>query len=299
MPTLAHVHPVRCLNKYQKYSKKSNFLPNFNKNYLRISSYALEKVSTPFLIAMLSRLHYIFFLLAFVCVSLPVFAEDPFDVIGGEDHTAELHDPFEPINRATFKFNEGFDKFVFNPLVVTLTFFMPPVVREGVRNFFCNLNEVASVVNHTLQGKRKGAGRSLLRFAVNSTLGLAGLLDVASWMGFEEIPNSFNLTLRHWGVSPGAYFVWPVLGPSSMRDGVGVMVDFFFDPLNIFLMTQGKKRLLDTKVIIAMIQEKEKYWEELWNLKKEAVDPYVLERSIYYQKRHLLYSLDEGPQPVE
>ena len=222
--------------------------------------------------------------------SLPVMVQDP---------SARLHDPFEVVNRATFKFNQGFDTFVFNPLIISVTVFIPPPVMEGIHNAFSNLNEISSFINHAFQGQGVGAKRSISRFLINTTLGLGGLIDVATRMGLDQIPNSFNWTLKKWGMRPGFYFVWPILGPSSMRDGLGLLVDFFFDPLNVWGIVTSHKRFLDEKIILSMVQEKEKYWKELWELKKEALDPYALERSIYYQKRHLLESLGEGPQPLE
>jgi phospholipid-binding lipoprotein MlaA len=228
----------------------------------------------------------------------PLRGQDALPVIA-RDRSAAQHDPFEPINRVTFGFNKVFDTFIFNPLIVSLTLFIPPPAMTGIHNVFSNLNEVASFMNHAFQGQGFGARRSLARFLINSTLGLAGLIDVATAMGLEQVPNSFNWTLKKWGIKPGFYVVWPILGPSSMRDGVGIMVDFFFDPVNVWAFASGHKRFLDEKIIVSMVQEKEKFWKELWELKADAMDPYVLERSIYYQKRHLLESFEDGPQPLE
>lgn len=210
-----------------------------------------------------------------------------------------IYDPLEGFNRGMFKFNTVFDTFVFNPIISSTEVLLPPPVISGVRNVFNNLNDVASCVNYLFQGKGRSSGRSLMRFLVNSIFGVAGLFDVATAIGIQQERTGFNFTLRSWGVKPGMYFVWPILGPVSTRDGVGIMVDFFFDPVNVYHWASGPNRFFNVKTIVSMVQEKEKYWNELWELKKQALDPYALERSIYYQKRDLLYELDEGPELLE
>ncbi|MEH0002224.1 MAG: VacJ family lipoprotein [Holosporaceae bacterium] len=214
-------------------------------------------------------------------------------------------DPFEDLNRAIFAFNEGVDGFLLNPALVMYTFFVPPPVRRGVQNVFDNLNEPAAMVSHFLQSRNKAGRQTLARFLINSTLGLCGLFDVASRLGLKRQPNNFNTTLKHWGVSAGPYTVWPVLGPFSMRDSFGGIIDFFLDPFNTVAWFKDATVLLNTKVGMFYMIEKEKYWKELLSLKDSSIDYYAMVRSLYYQKRHCglaseqkpSFFMADGPEP--
>lgn len=208
---------------------------------------------------------------------------------------APIEDPFEKTNRVIFAFNQGVDGFLVNPALVVYTFFVPPPLRRGVQNVFNNLNEPASMVSHFFQGRNKDGRRTLLRFLINSTLGLLGLFDVAKRMGIERTPNNFNNTLQYWGITAGPYTVWPVLGPFSMRDSLGGIVDFFLDPFNAITWGLDANELLNWKVGIFYAVEREKYWKEVEGLKENAVDAYAMVRSLYFQKRHCGLALKKSP----
>ncbi len=143
----------------------------------------------------------------------------------GYEHPIENYDPWEGWNRGVYKFNYGFDKYLFLPLVKGYEFITPEVARTGVTNFFSNLFEVRNFANNLLQGKFEGAFNTVLRFAFNSTLGLGGLLDPATDMGFPEWKEDFGQTLGVWGLGPGPYMMLPILGPSTLRDASGLVVD--------------------------------------------------------------------------
>jgi len=135
------------------------------------------------------------------------------------------YDPWERINRFTYRFNARFDEAVFLPVANTYRR-IPSPVRSGVHNFFGNLSEVDSVVNYTLQWRLKLGVRSLGRFVINSTLGLGGLFDVAAKFNLPGTPTGLSSTLATWGMHPGPFLVIPLLGPSTLRDGLGFLGDY-------------------------------------------------------------------------
>lgn len=137
----------------------------------------------------------------------------------------ETYDPWERLNRATYRFNARFDEAVFFPVASGYRR-LPAPVRGGVHHFFANLGEVVSVVNYTAQLRPAAGVRSLGRFVINSTVGIGGLFDVAARLHLRAAPTGFSATLARWGMHPGPYLVIPILGPSTLRDGVGFFTDF-------------------------------------------------------------------------
>lgn len=135
------------------------------------------------------------------------------------------YDPWEKLNRFTYRFNARFDEAVFLPVANTYRR-APRPIRAGVHNFFGNLAEIDSVINYTLQWRLKYGLRSLERLAINSTIGIGGLFDVASKLKLPGAPTGFATTLAKWGMHPGPYLVLPLLGPSTLRDGVGFLADY-------------------------------------------------------------------------
>lgn len=138
------------------------------------------------------------------------------------------YDPWERVNRFTYDFNARFDEHVFLPVANGYRR-IPGPIRGGVHNFFHNLSEVNSTVNYVLQLRLKGGARTLGRFVINSTLGVGGLFDVAGKFKLSNEQTGFGATLSTWGVPPGPYLVIPVLGPSTLRDGVGFLGDYGID----------------------------------------------------------------------
>jgi phospholipid-binding lipoprotein MlaA len=135
------------------------------------------------------------------------------------------YDPWERLNRFTYRFNARFDEAFFLPVANGYRR-IPSPVRSGVHNFFGNLSEVDSVINYTLQGRFKFGVRSLGRFIVNSTVGIGGLFDVAKKLNLPGAPTGLSTTLAKWGMHPGPYLVIPLLGPSTLRDGLGFVGDY-------------------------------------------------------------------------
>lgn len=140
-------------------------------------------------------------------------------------------DPLEPINRPIYRFNEKVDKYVYKPVAQGYDWVMPDRAERSVSHFFNNLNAPVIVVNDLLQAKFKSAAKDTGRFAVNTTVGVLGLFDMATDWGMPQGREDFGQTLGTWGVPPGFYIVLPFLGPSTLRDGVGSIADWPADPL--------------------------------------------------------------------
>ena len=135
------------------------------------------------------------------------------------------YDPWERLNRFTYRFNARFDEAIFLPVADTYRR-APRPVRAGIHNFFGNIGEIDSVINYTLQWRLKNGFRSLTRLVINSTIGIGGLFDVATKLKLPGAPTGFATTLAKWGMHPGPYLVIPLLGPSTLRDGVGFLADY-------------------------------------------------------------------------
>jgi phospholipid-binding lipoprotein MlaA len=135
------------------------------------------------------------------------------------------YDPWERLNRFTYRFNARFDEAIFLPVANTYRR-APRPIRSGVHNFFGNIFEIDSIVNYTLQWRLKYGLRSVERFVINSTIGIGGLFDVATKLKLPGTATGFATTLAKWGMHPGPYLVIPLLGPSTLRDGVGFLADY-------------------------------------------------------------------------
>ena len=135
-------------------------------------------------------------------------------------------DPWENWNRKVFAFNEGLDEHFLRPIATGYANVVPRFVRRGVDNFFSNAADAWSVVNNILQGKGEAASQDFARVMTNTTFGFLGVLDIASEMGLEHHYEDLGQTLGHWGFGAGAYVVWPVLGPSSVRDSIASRITF-------------------------------------------------------------------------
>lgn len=138
---------------------------------------------------------------------------------------ADPRDPLEPFNRSVSRFNDSVDATVIRPVAVAYRDAVPSPVRTGVSNFFGNLRDFWSFVNAALQARPHEAAENFMRFNVNTFLGLGGVLDIASEMGIPRTTLDVGHTLARWGVPPGPYLVLPLMGPSTVRDSLGLVVD--------------------------------------------------------------------------
>ena len=153
---------------------------------------------------------------------------------GGVDrqdrHTAGPKDPYETVNRKVFSFNDTLDEYALKPVAKAYNAVIPSPVRTGIHNFFGNFSDAWSAVNQLLQGKPHDAGTMTLRVLTNTTIGIAGIFDPATSLGFERKPEDLGQTLGVWGLEPGPYLVLPLFGSSDIRDGLALPADTYVSP---------------------------------------------------------------------
>ena len=137
----------------------------------------------------------------------------------------DTYDPWERLNRFTYRFNARFDEAVFLRVADAYRR-VPAPIRSGVHNFFGNLSEIDSVINYALQWRLRLSARTLGRFVINTTIGIGGLFDAAAKLKLPAAPTGLSTTLATWGMHPGPYLVMPFLGPSTLRDGIGFLGDY-------------------------------------------------------------------------
>ncbi|HEY0954343.1 MAG TPA: VacJ family lipoprotein [Roseateles sp.] len=190
-------------------------------------------------------------------------------------------DPWENWNRKVFAFNEKLDEHVLKPVATAYAELVPSPVRTGIDNFFGNIGDAWSAVNLMLQGRFKAGVEQGMRFAVNSTLGLAGVLDIATEAGLEKNSQDFGKTLGKWGMGTGAYVVWPVFGPSSVRDSLALPVDWKASPAVIF--DEGSKKTGIT--VLNAINSRANFLRAGQMLEGIALDKYTFYRDAYLQRR--------------
>lgn len=205
--------------------------------------------------------------------------------------TANPDDPLEGYNRAMFNFNEAVDKAVIKPVAEGYDYITPMPVKTGVGNFFGNLGEIWISVNNLLQGKVREGFSDLGRFLVNTTLGIAGLFDVATEMGLEKHEEDFGQTLGWWGVPDGPYFIVPILGPKTLRDALALPVDFRGNPVTYLKDDESRYLLLGLELIHSRytLLGTEKTLEE------GTLDKYAYARDYYLQQRR--YKVFDGKPP--
>lgn len=144
---------------------------------------------------------------------------------------AQTDDPWRETNERLFRLNDYFDQLIVRPVAAGYTLFIPRVARQGIGNFFSNIDDINVLVNDLLQLKLDAALNDSGRLLVNSTLGLAGILDIASGFGLYKNEEDFGQTLGHWGVGSGPYVMLPVFGASNVRDSFGLVLDTLFNPI--------------------------------------------------------------------
>jgi phospholipid-binding lipoprotein MlaA len=200
-----------------------------------------------------------------------------------EESGGTIADPLQPVNRAFFQFNDKFYFWLLKPVATGYNTVVPEDARIGVHNFFSNLATPVRLVNCLLQVNFKCVGTETFRFLLNSTFGLAGLLDPAKTeFNVEKQDRDLGQTLGIWGIGPAFYINWPILGPSSLRDTVGYVGDLFLDPLtytNISVFINVGVRAY------AQVNEASLTIGEYESLKESAIDPYIAVKDAYHQYR--------------
>jgi phospholipid-binding lipoprotein MlaA len=205
----------------------------------------------------------------------------------GEERLAE-RDPLEGFNRGVWGFNRTLDLVALKPVTTVYRTVTPRPARRGLSRIFANLSEPFSMVNNILQGKPDRAVRNFERFVVNTTIGVGGLADHASGFGIEPANEDFGQTLATWGVNGGPYLVLPVLGPSTLRDGVGSGVAQIADPYRVGLrnvgLTNTQQLSVNAAEIISIRSDLTESGADTFL--KTSLDPYAAAKSAFLQRRH-------------
>lgn len=194
-------------------------------------------------------------------------------------------DPFESINRGVYKFNDVADRAVIKPVATAYKTVTPSPIRKGVSNFFSNIGMLTTIANDLLQLKFAHAFTDAGRFVINSTFGIAGLIDVASMDNIEKRNEDFGQTLGHWGVDTGAYLVLPFLGPSTVRDATGLLFDTVnTDPIT-YTHNIGQIRLHNQLRTAQLIDKRTQLLDATDIVDNASIDPYAFLRDAYLQRR--------------
>jgi len=201
-----------------------------------------------------------------------------------DDRQTSFPDPFEDMNRRTLSLNQTIDRWVLDPVTDTYVYVVPDPAKRSVRHFFANLESPAIFVNDVLQGELVNAAVTVARFSVNTVVGLAGFFDPATSMGLERHDADFGQTLAGAGFGSGPFLIVPILGPTTVRDGIGTLVDVAMQP-TIYLLGP-------TPLVVASVQEgtegltlRAQHGEDLKRLEEGSLDYYAALRSAYYQNR--------------
>ena len=229
-------------------------------------------------------------------------SDEPFDPFTKADEgVVEEYDPLESINVKIFEFNRQLDRFVLKPAAKGYNFVMPDWVQVGVSNIFTNLRFAPRFFNNLFQGKFKGAGIEVGRFLVNSTIGAAGIIDVATDMNLTTPEEDLGQTLGRYGVGPGPYLVIPLLPPFTVRDFVGYVGDVFLNPINWLVapiievnnvpsLISHPNRMTSTIVQIGarvgeIVNDRSRNLEKFQGVEEATLDLYTAVRNAYLQKR--------------
>ena len=216
----------------------------------------------------------------------------------------EVKDCFEKVNRGIFGFNQVLDKIIFKPLAKGYRMFPQPI-RSGTSNVLNNLSNVVTIPNNILQGQIKDAGLNSARLVINSTVGIAGIFDVASYYGLQKRDKEdYGQTFGVWGAGPGCYFVLPVLGPTTVRDSIGSVANVIGGDAWYNVTVANDTRYFSeadywASRLGAGIDFRAKNLESFESLEKNSVDLYASVRSLYLQDRYKkINNIDESTETL-
>ncbi len=196
---------------------------------------------------------------------------------------SDPRDPYENYNRSMFTFNKTLDDNVLKPVATGYANVVPAVVRDAIGNFFANIGDVWTAANNYMQGKPKDGTTDLVRVIFNSTLGIVGLIDVATPIGLPKHEEDFGQTLGVWGAKSGPYFVLPLFGPSTVRDALAKPVDLYADPLTA--SNDVPVRAKNTGRALRLVDDRAAVLDSTAILEGVALDPYQFFRDAYLQRR--------------
>ena len=219
--------------------------------------------------------------LALAACATPPPASDPAALVEFQ----QTNDPLEPANRIFYAINNALDEVVLHPLAVGYINAVPGAVRDKVHNALANLNTPVLLANDMMEGSPRRSGDTLMRFMINSTLGIGGFFDPASGLGYPRHDADFGMTMALWGVPEGPFLYLPVLGPTDPRDAAGFGVDVALDPFtwvgNGFVVSN----LNAVRYGLTAVDVRSGLIPDLDKVKEQALDPYATFRSLYRQHR--------------
>ena len=226
------------------------------------------------------------------------------EISSKQNSNREVKDCFESVNRGIFAFNQGLDKVIFKPLSKGYRK-LPQPIRSGTSNVLSNLGNVVTIPNNILQGQIKDAGINSLRLILNSTLGIAGIFDVASYYGLEKNDKEdYGQTLGTWGVGEGCYFVLPVLGPTTIRDSIGSLANVMGGDAWYNVTVANDTQYFNEadyylSRVMSGVDFRAKNLESFDSLEKTSIDLYASIRSLYLQDRNRkIKNLDEETETM-
>jgi phospholipid-binding lipoprotein MlaA len=195
--------------------------------------------------------------------------------------TANPKDPWEPMNRSVARFNDKVDDNVLKPVATGYRNVVPDLIQTGVRNVFNNLSDMWSTVNNLLQLKPINTAESLGRVVVNTVFGIYGIFDVATYLKLERHPEDFGQTLGYWGVPNGPYLVLPLFGPSTLRDGASLPVDFAVSPTQYISDIPTRNEVF----VLRLVSKRAELLKSGNMLEEASIDKYSFTRDAYLQYR--------------
>lgn len=208
------------------------------------------------------------------------------------DEPVEIFDPFEEQNRKVHAFNKGVDSIFLRPTSTAYGVIFPKPVRSGISNFANNIDTPRHVLNDALQWNIEDMTHNVFRFALNTTVGIGGLFDVAGAIGLESRSAGFGETLHVWGAPEGAYLELPLLGPSNQRDGAGQIVDFVSNPL-LYVIPAEYDWVPPSANIIDRVGDRYEFRGTIDSILYESADSYAQTRNLFLQNRRYELGEDE------
>jgi phospholipid-binding lipoprotein MlaA len=238
------------------------------------------------------------------CASAPA----PSDAAGTQAFH-EQNDPIEPTNRFFYAVNDKIDRYAFKPVAQGYVAITTVGIRNHVGNFVTNIAEPGRIVYFMFGGKSRDAGTALVRFVVDSTVGVGGILDPATSLGYPETDTDFGLTLAEWGIPAGPYLYLPVFGPSGARDVFSLPAEFFLTPIEPAPASTALRAFSYTETGLRLVNTRAQFIQPIDQIEATALDPYATFRSLYRQERasqlqlidqrNVLTPPDWYPQPAQ
>ncbi len=216
-------------------------------------------------------------------------------LLGGCAAAPSKVDPLEPMNRALYRVHDVVDTNVIKPIAQGYVEVIPYFIRKGISNVFNNIDDAFSALNGTLQGKFDEAGNDLGRVMVNSLFGIVGLIDIASDLGIERGHEDFGLTFAHWGIPAGPYLFVPIFGPTTVRDGTGVLVRIAAGPVGFIPDVPLRNSLYG----VGFVDQRSQLLGVAEIVDTAALDRYTFIRNAYFQRRRYLFYDGKPPPEAE